>query len=208
MLDFCSLLFILHNIQKEVAKETLLILLHLLITLPLHQSLISFYIYIIHTFLYANSINPIAIFQMKKVSTTTACSFAFFFCFLFWSVTGRFLQYDDGEQVSDGVYNHGDKHEQSFFLRFLGFSDSEEYCEQMYGFLPCSSNLPGHLFLIVVYEYLLYHGESYAGGDGRIFGVLGNNFFGASVFQLLDSLPDSLILLGRFPYVVTLKFNC
>ncbi|KAL7585676.1 hypothetical protein Lser_V15G45383 [Lactuca serriola] len=133
---------------------------------------------------------------MKKVSTTTACSFAFFFCFLFWSVTGRFLQYDDGEQVSDGVYNHGDKHEQSFFLRFLGFSDSEEYCEQMYGFLPCSSNLPGHLFLIVVYEYLLYHGESYAGGDGRIFGVLGNNFFGASVFQLLDSLPDSLILLA------------
>nr|GEW58088.1 sodium/calcium exchanger NCL2-like [Tanacetum cinerariifolium] len=66
----------------------------------------------------------------------------------------------------------------------------------MYGFLPCSSNLPGHLFLIVVYEYLLYHGESYAGGDGRIFGVLGNNFFGASVFQLLDSLPDSLILLA------------
>ncbi|CAH1444562.1 unnamed protein product [Lactuca virosa] len=132
---------------------------------------------------------------MKKVSTT-ACSFAFFFCFLVWSVTGRFLQYDDGEQVSDGVHNHGDKHEQSFFLRFLGFSDSEEYCEQMYGFLPCSRNLPGHLFLIVVYEYLLYHGESYAGGDGRIFGVLGNNFFGASVFQLLDSLPDSLILLA------------
>ncbi|CAI9303757.1 unnamed protein product [Lactuca saligna] len=132
---------------------------------------------------------------MKKVSTA-ACSFAFFCFFFVWSVTGRFLQYDDGEQVSDGVYNHGDKHEQSFFLRFLGFSGSEEYCEQMYGFLPCSSNLPGHLFLIVVYEYLLYHGESYAGGDGRIFGVLGNNFFGASVFQLLDSLPDSLILLA------------
>ena len=33
-----------------------------------------------------------------------------------------------------------------------------------------------------------------------LFVVLGNNFFGASVFQLLDSLPDSLILLGIYTY--------
>ncbi|GJV67011.1 hypothetical protein Tco_1482520 [Tanacetum coccineum] len=39
--------------------------------------------------------------------------------------------------------------------------------------------------------------ESYAGGDGRIFRVLGNNFFVLSFSQLLDSLSDSLLLLGK-----------
>lgn len=71
----------------------------------------------------------------------------------------------------------------------------------MYGFLPCSSNVPSHIFLIVIYEYLLYHGESYAGGDGRIFRVLGKNFYVAMFSQLLDSLPESLILLGNFSFL-------
>lgn len=136
-----------------------------------------------------------------------ACLFAFLFFLLLCNVTGRSLQNDDSERVSDGV-NNGANNTKGFLLPSLKRSRGfEEQCEQMYGFLPCSSNLPGHLFLIVVYEYLLYHGESYAGGDGRIFGVLGNNFFGASVFQLLDSLPDSLILIGIHPYVLHLNFN-
>ncbi|KAI3703889.1 hypothetical protein L1987_74085 [Smallanthus sonchifolius] len=135
-------------------------------------------------------------FKMKKMVSGFACFSAFILCILVWNVVGRSLQYDDSEHVSDGVSNGADSTEKSFILPLKGSIGSEEQCEQMYGFLPCSSNLPGHLFLIVVYEYLLYHGESYAGGDGRIFGVLGNNFFGASVFQLLDSLPDSLILLA------------
>ncbi|KAI3828225.1 hypothetical protein L1987_02322 [Smallanthus sonchifolius] len=135
-------------------------------------------------------------FKMKKMVAGFACFSAFILCLLVWNVMGRSLQYDDSEHVSDGVSNGADSTKKSFLLPLKGSIGSEEQCEQMYGFLPCSSNLAGHLFLIVVYEYLLYHGESYAGGDGRIFGVLGNNFFGASVFQLLDSLPDSLILLA------------
>nr|XP_043629214.1 sodium/calcium exchanger NCL2-like [Erigeron canadensis] len=130
---------------------------------------------------------------MRKLVANIACFSAFFLCLLAWNVTGRYLYYNAGiKQVSDG----SDKTKKSSLIRLKGSDGSEEQCEQMYGFLPCSKNLPGHLFLIVVYEYLLYHGESYAGGDGRIFGVLGNNFFGASVFQLLDSLPESLILLA------------
>nr|XP_043628725.1 sodium/calcium exchanger NCL2-like [Erigeron canadensis] len=133
---------------------------------------------------------------MRKLVANIACFSAFFLCILAWNVTGRYLQYNAGiKQVSDGFKNGSIKTKKSL-IRLKESDDSEEQCEQMYGFLPCSRNLPGHLFLIVVYEYLLYHGESYAGGDGRIFGVLGNNFFGASVFQLLDSLPDSLILLA------------
>ncbi|KAL6535953.1 hypothetical protein OROHE_012797 [Orobanche hederae] len=47
--------------------------------------------------------------------------------------------------------------------------EEEEYydCEQMYGFLPCSKSITGHVFLILVYEYLLFHGESYVASGGR-----------------------------------------
>lgn len=78
-------------------------------------------------------------------------------------------------------------------------SDSGEYCKQMYGFLPCSNNIFGHLFLILVYEYLLFHGESYlAAGGEQIFKILGPGVFGASVFDILGALPESLILVGMF----------
>nr|GEV08072.1 sodium/calcium exchanger membrane region, calcium binding protein 2 [Tanacetum cinerariifolium] len=49
------------------------------------------------------------------------------------------------------------------------------------------------------------NGESYAGGDGRIFHVLGNNFFASSFSRLLDCLPESLILLGQLVYLIRLK---
>lgn len=123
---------------------------------------------------------------MRNLVVRNACFSGFLLCLLVLNVMGRSLNYDAGEQVSDGLGNGADSIETSFDLRLKESDGSKETCEQMYGFLPCSSNLPGHLFLIVVYEYRLYHGESYAGGDGRIFGVLGNNFLGASVFQLLD----------------------
>ncbi|KAK6134533.1 hypothetical protein DH2020_031703 [Rehmannia glutinosa] len=73
----------------------------------------------------------------------------------------------------------------------------EDDCEQMYGFLPCSKSIPGHVFLIVVYEYLLFHGESYvASGGERIFKILGPGVFGACAFQIIGSLPEALILLA------------
>ncbi|KAL0306557.1 UNVERIFIED_CONTAM: Sodium/calcium exchanger NCL2 [Sesamum radiatum] len=80
--------------------------------------------------------------------------------------------------------------------KFESESESES-CEQMYGFLPCSESVWGHVFLIVVYEYLLFHGESYvASGGERIFKILGPGVFGACAFQLIGSLPESLILLA------------
>ncbi|KAK4398339.1 Sodium/calcium exchanger NCL2 [Sesamum angolense] len=90
-------------------------------------------------------------------------------------------------------------------IRLKGIVDSagtggkfeSESCEQMYGFLPCSESVWGHVFLIVVYEYLLFHGESYvASGGERIFKILGPGVFGACAFQLIGSLPESLILLA------------
>ncbi|KAI7743722.1 hypothetical protein M8C21_002228, partial [Ambrosia artemisiifolia] len=108
---------------------------------------------------------------------------------------GRLLDHSTSELVSDGVDDlvHG---AESSFLHLKGIDSSEEHCEQMYGFLPCSENTLGHFFLIVVYEYLLYHGEGYVlSGGKRIFKILGPGIFGASAFQVLGFLPESLILL-------------
>ncbi|KAI3828223.1 hypothetical protein L1987_02320 [Smallanthus sonchifolius] len=106
------------------------------------------------------------------------------------------------ELVSDGVCDGAADPEDESSLHLKGIDSSEEQCKLMYGFLPCSTNIPSHIFLIVIYEYLLYHGESYAGGDGRIFRVFGKNFFVSIASQLLDSLPDSLILLGKPSFFV------
>ncbi|KAI3457397.1 hypothetical protein Pfo_014060 [Paulownia fortunei] len=104
------------------------------------------------------------------------------------------------ELVSDGVDGFQEENKSSL-IGLKGVVDSwgeeEEWCEQMYGFLPCSKSIPGHVFLILVYEYLLFHGESYvASGGERIFKILGPGVFGACAFQIIGSLPEALILLA------------
>ncbi|OIW15158.1 hypothetical protein TanjilG_30829 [Lupinus angustifolius] len=49
---------------------------------------------------------------------------------------------------------------------------------------------------ILVYEYLLFHGESYlAAGGEQVFKILGPVIFGVSALDILGALPESLILL-------------
>lgn len=100
------------------------------------------------------------------------------------------------ELVSDGVHQ-ADESSSLLLLKGMDDSVSGEECEQLYGFLPCSNSMFGHLFLIVVYEYLLFKGESLvAAGGEQIFKILGPGIFGASAFHVLGALPESLILLG------------
>lgn len=115
-------------------------------------------------------------------------------------VTARTLRYGSSELVSDDFAHHHANDNISSHLVFRGMvAESTENCEHMYGFLPCADSLLGHLFLIVVYEYLLFHGDSYvASGGERIFKILGPGVFGASAFQIICALPESLILLGKF----------
>ncbi|KAJ9551731.1 hypothetical protein OSB04_015776 [Centaurea solstitialis] len=116
------------------------------------------------------------------------------------NVAGRHFHGSYPELVSDGISSDTQK-ERSSFLRLEGMDSSEEYycSEQMYGFLPCSSTLVGHFFLIVVYEYLLFQGESLVVcGGSRLFEILGPGVFGASAFPVLDPLPESLIVLGTY----------
>ena len=141
--------------------------------------------------------------MVKAVVMKLAAYVAIILFMLLGNVASRHLSYDAPELVSDGVSNGNVAREEESFLR-LKEDSSEEQCELMYGFLPCSTNIPSHVFLIVIYEYLLYHAESYAGGDGRIFRFLGKNFFVLSFSQLLDSLPDALILLGKISFLSSL----
>ncbi|KAA8526785.1 hypothetical protein F0562_008986 [Nyssa sinensis] len=134
--------------------------------------------------------------QKKKMGkfAKLACSTFVLLLVLAVTVTGRSLRHSSLELVSDGI-DDVEKSQSSVVL--LKGMDSSEECEQMYGILPCSNSLLGHLFLILVYEYLLFHGESYvASGGERIFKVLGPGVFGGSVFQVLGALPESLILLA------------
>ncbi|XP_027342945.1 sodium/calcium exchanger NCL1-like [Abrus precatorius] len=112
-----------------------------------------------------------------------------------FKVQGRYLPEHASELVSDGVHNV--EHSKSSYLVIKGIDESfEDECKQMYGFLPCTNNIFGHLFLILVYEYLLFHGESYlANGGEQIFKILGPGIFGASAFHIIGALPESLILL-------------
>ncbi|XP_028763669.1 sodium/calcium exchanger NCL-like [Neltuma alba] len=130
-------------------------------------------------------------------------------CFIFilllsvvLEVEGRYLQHSASSALftSDGVDEDGVQPQKNSHLFLRGNTGKtepfEEQCEQMYGFLPCSTSMLGHLFLILVYEFLLFHGESYlASGGEQIFKILGPGLFGASAFDLLGALPESLILL-------------
>ena len=137
--------------------------------------------------------------KMWKIPKNRAFSILLIYLFIIVDVRGRPLGFNGypHELVSDGV-DEGEG-QKSSVLVLRGMEYSSEECEQLYGFLPCSNNILGHLFLIVVYEYLMFHGESYvASGGEQIFKILGPGVFGASVFQVLGALPESLILLGKF----------
>ncbi|KAK4858859.1 hypothetical protein QYF36_023071 [Acer negundo] len=69
-------------------------------------------------------------------------------------------------------------------------------CEPIYGFLPCTTELWGQLFLVVVYEYLLSLSEQYiSSGSNLFFEMFGTGIFGASLFHVLAIFPQLLLVL-------------
>lgn len=72
-------------------------------------------------------------------------------------------------------------------------------CEPIYGFLPCTTELWGQLFLIVMYEYLLSLGNQYvANGSELFFNMIGPGIFGASLFNILGTIPMVVLMLGTY----------
>ncbi|KAM5586188.1 sodium/calcium exchanger NCL-like [Rosa sericea] len=153
-------------------------------------------------------------FSCKEGMNTISKNAVYFILVLFAvlvQVRGRSFRHittvtTSAQSVSDGVddhhhdvgFNQSNGTIRSSFQLLKGIdAESEETCDQLYGFLPCSNSVYGHVFLMVVYEYLLFHGESYlAAGGEQIFKILGPGVFGASAFHVLGALPESLLLLA------------
>ncbi|KAL6196587.1 hypothetical protein ACLB2K_032201 [Fragaria x ananassa] len=149
---------------------------------------------------------------MNTLSKNAAYFILVLFAAVLVQVRGRSFRYiatvtTTAQSVSDGVdddhhhnvgFNHSNGTIRCSFQLLKGIeAESNETCEQLYGFLPCSDSIYGHVFLMVVYEYLLFHGESYlAAGGEQIFKILGPGVFGASAFHVLGALPESLLLLA------------
>ncbi|GFQ05351.1 hypothetical protein PHJA_002679200 [Phtheirospermum japonicum] len=103
----------------------------------------------------------------------------------------RSIRNDVDTMISDGL----DPESKSPFLEW-GLSANTETCEPIYGFLPCSTNVWGLLFLIVVYEILLSIGGKYvATGSELFFQITGPGVFGASLFQFLGTIPQIVLVL-------------
>nr|XP_043622267.1 sodium/calcium exchanger NCL2-like [Erigeron canadensis] len=69
-------------------------------------------------------------------------------------------------------------------------------CEPQYGFLPCTSDIWGRLFLIVVYQYVLSLAQTYVSkGSDKFFGLIGPGIFGASLFHILANFPSLYLVL-------------
>ncbi|XP_010277718.1 PREDICTED: uncharacterized protein LOC104612097 isoform X2 [Nelumbo nucifera] len=94
--------------------------------------------------------------------------------------------------VSDGVEN-GRVQSPGIFLKRLRASET---CEQTYGFLPCTTNVVGNLFLIIVYGFLMFHGARYlSDGSELLLSVLGPGIIGGLFLPILGALPDAMLIL-------------
>lgn len=74
-------------------------------------------------------------------------------------------------------------------------------CEPTYGFLPCTTEVWGQLFMLVVYEYLLSLSEQYiTSGSNLFFKMFGTGIFGASLFHILGMFPQLILVLGKLSH--------
>ncbi|KAI3895509.1 hypothetical protein MKW92_010185 [Papaver armeniacum] len=113
---------------------------------------------------------------------------------------GRSLQFDSDSNslVSDDEMVHDHVEQSPLIIKQVtaGRDSPETGCEHMFGFLPCTENLLGHLFMFVVYEYLLFLGEKcICLGSEIVFQMLGTGVFGACAFEILGAFPEGMIIL-------------
>lgn len=95
--------------------------------------------------------------------------------------------------VSDGVDSVSGA--TSFLEWRLSDATATITCEPAYGFLPCSTNVWGLLFLVVVYEILLSFGGQFVGnGSNLFFQLTGPGVFGGSLFQFLGTIPQIVMV--------------
>ncbi|XP_057985373.1 sodium/calcium exchanger NCL2-like [Hevea brasiliensis] len=103
---------------------------------------------------------------------------------------------DESILTSDGM----DQRNQSKILQLDYLRTTTVTCEPTYGFLPCTTEVWGQLFLIVVYEYLLSLSAHYISQGSELFLETSgtDNIFSANVFQMLGMFPQVILVLEFF----------
>lgn len=97
----------------------------------------------------------------------------------------------------DGAANSNSTSRSSTAILKLKLTTATVTCEPVYGFLPCTTELWGQLFLILVYEYLASLGNNYVSeGSELFFNMIGPGIFGASLFHILGTIPMVVLMLG------------
>ncbi|XP_058201986.1 sodium/calcium exchanger NCL2-like [Rhododendron vialii] len=98
--------------------------------------------------------------------------------------------------TSDGAAESNSTSRSSTAILKLKLTTTTVTCEPVYGFLPCTTELWGQLFLIVVYEYLISLGNNYVSeGSELFFNMIGPGIFGASLFHILGTIPMVVLML-------------
>ncbi|XP_059284032.1 sodium/calcium exchanger NCL-like [Lycium ferocissimum] len=107
------------------------------------------------------------------------------------SVYGRVISdQTSSDLVSDGV--NGGRENGIISL----FAETEEACEQSYGFLPCTNTALGNMFLIIVYGYLMFLAATYlSSGSELLLEILGPGIIGGLFLPILGALPDAMLIL-------------
>jgi hypothetical protein len=130
----------------------------------------------------------------------------------------RSLSKNSSSLISDGM-QHVISLQSDHPVVELEFKATTVTCEPIYGFLPCTTEVWGQLFMIVVYEVLLSIAGTYVSdGSNLFFQMFGTGVFGASVFQMLGTIPQVVLILGNqlsfyldhsltIFYMLTLAFN-
>lgn len=73
-------------------------------------------------------------------------------------------------------------------------------CEATYGFLPCTTNALGNVFLILVYGYLMFLAATFlSNGSELLMQILGPGLIGGLLLPMLGALPDAMLILGKSP---------
>ncbi|KAG7957153.1 hypothetical protein I3843_11G159800 [Carya illinoinensis] len=123
----------------------------------------------------------------------------FFFLILCDTSYGRFITHRtyfslSSDLVSDGVQQlRGPPY--LALNRSSSFS-AESTCEQTYGFLPCSTTVLGNIFLIVIYDYLMFLSATYlSNGSEVLLEILGPGIVGGLLLPILGAVPDAMLIL-------------
>lgn len=118
-------------------------------------------------------------------------------------VNSRFISHNsDHPSMSDGIIDENGEYTKLGLEENLIKATTTVTCEPIYGFLPCTTNFWGLLFMIVVYEVLLSFGERYVStGSDLFFENFGTGIFGGSIFHLLGTFPQAGLILGKFTWL-------